>query len=151
MDNRTSAAVASLVFSITAYGSDNLVSTDIPPTIESGVASTIPSGQGIKNDLKGQFMYVADGERGLWSFSGTSAIEYGNITSSRRVGERLEFSYTMFLSDDQSADSEILRANALVTYQQVDGAWQFHSIEGQSIKKTGMVQRDLPDGFGEDC
>lgn len=147
--------MASLMFSITAYGSDNPVSTDIPLAIESGVAltipATIPGGQRIENDLQGQFMYVVDDEMGFWSFSDFSAIEIGNITSSRRVGERLVFSYSMFLPDGESADSELLRANALVTYQQVDGAWQFHSIEGQSIQKTGMAQGDLPDGSGEDC
>jgi hypothetical protein len=149
--NKISAVVASLAFSITAFGFDNPVSTDIPLAIESGVASTIPGGQRIKDDLQGQFMYVVDDEMGFWSFSDFSAIEIGNITSSRRVGERLVFSYSMFLPDGQSADSVLLRANALITYQQVDGAWQFHSIEGQSIQKTGMAQGDLPDGSGEDC
>ena len=151
MINKISAVVVSLAFSINAFGFDNPVSTDIPLAIESGVASTIPGGQRIKNDLQGQFMYVVDDEMGFWSFSDFSVIEIGNITSSRRVGERLVFSYRMLLRDGQSADSVLLRANALITYQQVDGAWQFHSIEGQSIQKTGMAQGDLPDGSGEDC
>jgi hypothetical protein len=98
-------------------------------------SDNIPDAAQISSDLVGNYMYVSDGLPGLWVFSSPAAIQFGNIGSSRRDGDHLEFNFTMFLVDDKTGQRDLYRAETLVTYTQVDGAWELLTVQGNSINK----------------
>jgi hypothetical protein len=99
-------------------------------------SNNIPDAAQIKSDLVGNFMYVSGGLPGFWAISSPEVIRFGNIRSTRRDGDRLEFNFTAILVDDKTEQGGLYRAETLVTYQQVDGNWKFLKVKGSSINKV---------------
>ena len=106
-------------------------------------SNNIPDAAQIKSDLVGNFMYVSGGLPGFWAISSPEVIRFGNIGSTRRDGDRLEFNFTAILVDDKTEQGDLYRAETLVTYQQVDGSWEFLTVQGKSINKVGSDDSEV--------
>ncbi len=129
-------ALAVLMVSMAADGSEAVNASESTASSKIQNSVNIPDAAQIRADLVGNYMYVGDGLPGFWVFSSPAAIQFGNIGSTRRDGDHLEFNFTVFLVDEKTGQRNLYRAETLVTYTQVDGNWELLKVRGNSINKV---------------
>jgi len=140
-----------MMIAITADSSEaqNTEQTTITP--EPVTLESYPDDEKIKADLIGHFMYVSNGLPGFWEFSSPSTIQYGNIGSTRREGDLLEINFTLLLVDYKTKERDLYRAETMIMYTQVAGAWELSTVQGNTIKKAAAASLITPNVLQNDC
>jgi len=128
--------LAVMMVVVVASGTATSDTNGFSDTTDTQDSNNTPDLLQIRSDLVGSFMYVGGASPGFWSISSPEVIRNGTIRSTRRNADLLEISYTAILVDDKIQQGDLYRAETLVTYQQVNGDWEFLKVQGKSIERT---------------
>jgi hypothetical protein len=109
-----------------------------------------PDEQRIVADLAGRFVVGSESLSEFRGVTSLSDIQNGLIRSSTRKGDLLEFRVTLILMTDNVNKRNLAQVDSLVTYRQLEGAWELLSVATGSVRDTGAfdlaVQNYLKDG-----
>ena len=111
----------------------------------------VPDEQRIVADLAGHFVVGSESSSGFRGITPLLNIQNGLIRSSTRKGDLLEFRVTLMLVTDNQNRRNLAQVDSLVTYRQLDGAWELLSTASESVRDTRAFDWTVTNYLQEGC
>ena len=118
---------------------------------ESHTQQGVPDEQRIVADLTGHFVVGSESSSGFRGVTPLSNVQNGLIRSSTRKGDLLEIRVTLILTADNVNKRNLAQVDSLVTYRQLEGAWELLSVATGSVQDTGAFDLTMQNYLQDGC
>jgi hypothetical protein len=118
---------------------------------ESHTQQGVPDEQRIVADLTGHFVVGSESSSGFRGVTPLSNVQNGLIRSSTRKGDLLEFRVTLILTADNENIRTRAQVDSLVTYHQLEGAWELLSVATGSVRETAAFELTMQNYLQDGC